>query len=203
MDEEADVLARASKLRPSEFAEALVVLDREAYAEHLLLCGFLPGHILSGKLPHMSPNVSTKRQDLSSRFRLVSVRSVERKMRDYLGDAIRARRDQLGLTQPQLAERIGCEKRTISRWENGGKQDSDGKAFARLEEIAPALETTPAKLLSMALGLAGYRQEAQPTSDDLTDVLTELVAGSAEMKAQLAAMQIELEEIGTTVKRSE
>ena len=201
MDEEADVLARASKLGPSDFAKALVGLDREAYAEHLLLCGFLAGHILSGKLPHMSHNVQANRQDLSRQFRLVSVRAVERTMRDYLGDAIRARRKELGLGQKEAAKRIGCSSKTLGRYEAAGDKDADGRAFIRLEQIAPALETTPAKLLSMALTLAGYRPEAQPGGDDLRDVLTELVAGSAEMKSQLAAMQIELEEIGKTVKR--
>ena len=124
-------------------------------------------------------------------------------MRDYLGDAIRARRKQLGLSQPQLAERVGRDKRTISRWETPRKDGLDSRAFAELESIAPALETTPSKLLSMALGLAGYRPEPQPAADDLTDVLNELLAGSAEMKAQLAAIENELEELGKTVGQSE
>jgi transcriptional regulator with XRE-family HTH domain len=147
--------------------------------------------------------METSRQELSRRFRLVSVRAVERTMRDYLGDAIRARRKQLGLSQPELAERVGRDKRTISRWETPRKDGRDSRAFAELETVADGLETTPAKLLSMVLGLAGYRSEDQPASDDLRETLTALVAGSTEMKAQLAAMQIELEEIGKTVKRSE
>lgn len=122
-------------------------------------------------------------------------------MRDYLGDAIRARRKELGLSQEEAAERIGCSSKTLGRYEAAGEKDADGRAFIRLEQIAPALQTTPAKLLSMALALAGDRPEPQPVSDDLTVVLNELVAGSAEMKSQLAAMQIELEEIGKTVKR--
>lgn len=124
-------------------------------------------------------------------------------MRDYLGDAIRARRKQLGLSQVELAERVGRDKRTISRWETPRKDGRDSRAFAELETVAQGLETTPAKLLSMALGLSGYRPETQPASDDLRETLTELVAGSTEIKAQLAAMQIELKEIGRTVKQTE
>lgn len=150
----------------------------------------------------MSDHAQANRQDLSRRFRLVSVRAVQQTMRDYLGQAIRVRRKELALGQEELAERMGCSSRTISRYEAAGEKDAEGVAFVRLETIADALETTPAKLLSMALGLSGYRPEAQPASDDLRETLTELVAGSTEMKAQLAAMQIELEEIGKTVKRS-
>ena len=151
----------------------------------------------------MSQDMSANRQDLSRHFRLVSVRHVERTMKDYLGDAIRTRRKQLGLNQEQLGERVGCDKRTISRWEAGGDKDADGRAFIRLEQIAPALDTTPAKLLSMALGLAGYRPEPQPVADDLRDVLTELLSGSVEMRAQLAAIETELEDIGKHVRHSE
>ena len=124
-------------------------------------------------------------------------------MRDYLGDAIRARRKELGLGQEEAAERIGCSSKTLGRYEAGGEKDAEGRAFIRLEEIAPALDTTPAKLLSMALGLAGYREEPQPAADDLRDVLTDLLSGSAEMRAQLAAIETELEDIGRHVKRSE
>lgn len=197
------MLRGAAKLGLSQLSQTLVVLGRQVNAKDLCICRFLLSrHTLFGNLPHMSDYAQANRQDLSRGFRLASVRAVQQTMRDYLGQAIRVRRKELDLGQEELAERMGCSSRTISRYEAAGEKDAEGVAFVRLEKIADALETTPAKLLSMALGLSGYRPEAQPASDDLRETLTELVAGSTEMKAQLAAMQIELEEIGKTVKRS-
>lgn len=197
------MVAQSPKLRLGPLVKALKVRPLEANCQNLHLFRLFARHTLSGNLLHMTDACRDTTKDVGRRLRLVSLRSVDRTMRDYLGDAIKARRKQLGLGQEDLADRIGCSSRTLSRWEAGGDKDADGKAFVRLEEIAPALETTPAKLLSMALGLAGYRDEPQPAADDLRDVLTDLLSGSAEMRAQLAAIETELEDIGRHVKRSE
>lgn len=202
MDEETDVMAQRPKLGLGPLIEALKVLPLESDREHFGVVRFLvTGHTLSDNLPDMTDTCRDTTKHVAKRLRMVSLRAMDRTMRDYLGDAINARRKQLDLSQEELAERIGCSSKTLGRWEAGGEKDADGKAFVRLEEIAPALETTPAKLLSMALGLAGDRPDLQPGSGDLTEVLNELVAGNVQLKAQLAAMQIELEEIGKTVKR--
>lgn len=59
-----------------------------------------------------------------------------------LGDVIRERREALGLTQKDLAERSSVEEpQTVSRWERGLNAPTD------LEAVARALETTADELL--------------------------------------------------------
>ena len=61
---------------------------------------------------------------------------------ERLAEAIKARRVELGLTQHQLAERVGVDHNSVSRWELGTRAP-----FHRLDEIASALEITPDALL--------------------------------------------------------
>jgi transcriptional regulator with XRE-family HTH domain len=55
-----------------------------------------------------------------------------------IGTRIQTRRTQLGLTQQQLAVRIGKREKDISRWEND-KNDPDPENYP---ELAAGLETT-------------------------------------------------------------
>jgi transcriptional regulator with XRE-family HTH domain len=60
-----------------------------------------------------------------------------------LGDVIRARREELGLTQTKLAELVPVkESTTVSRWERGERVPND------LDAVARALQTTAAKILA-------------------------------------------------------
>lgn len=61
-----------------------------------------------------------------------------------VGEHIRARRKELGISAEELAERIGKSASTVYRWENGeiGKVDS-----SILVPIAAVLQTTPAALI--------------------------------------------------------
>jgi len=56
--------------------------------------------------------------------------------------AIKLFRDKAGLTQAELAERVGCRQHHISRWEHGDVEVSD----ANLAKIAAALGITPWEL---------------------------------------------------------
>jgi transcriptional regulator with XRE-family HTH domain len=60
-----------------------------------------------------------------------------------LGEAIRAARESAGLTQRQLAARLGCESIKVSRWERGANEPR----IDTLREIAAALGTTAAALV--------------------------------------------------------
>ena len=74
----------------------------------------------------------------SARFALVAAL-----YREQLGDAIRERRRELGLTQKELAKRVNIEEaQTISRWERGENAPTD------LEAVARGLETNVSDLLS-------------------------------------------------------
>jgi len=56
-----------------------------------------------------------------------------------LGLRIRSGRDRLGLTQSELAERVGVSRLTIVRWETGAMPPSNGK----VEQLASTLGTAP------------------------------------------------------------
>lgn len=63
---------------------------------------------------------------------------------DRLSRNIAARRRALGLTQAQIAERLGVDTETLSRFERGKHLPS----LATLERLAQVLATTIAELLS-------------------------------------------------------
>lgn len=60
------------------------------------------------------------------------------------GDRIRARRTHLGLTQVQLAEAVGVEQTTVSKWEVGSSRPRHDD----ISRIAKALKIKPATLFN-------------------------------------------------------
>ncbi len=58
------------------------------------------------------------------------------------GDRVKRRREELGLSQPQLARRIDVSDKTISRWETG----QDAPTPERLDRLAKALHANPIEL---------------------------------------------------------
>lgn len=56
--------------------------------------------------------------------------------------AIKLFRERAGLTQAELAGRVGCHQHHISRWEHGDVRVTD----ANLAKIARALDMTPWEL---------------------------------------------------------
>lgn len=78
--------------------------------------------------------------------------------RELVGEAIRARRKEMGLTQPQLADRVETYLREHGKREDGNPFDAQnisrwerGKNLAttdNLEAVAHSLETTPGEMLA-------------------------------------------------------
>lgn len=66
-------------------------------------------------------------------------------MNHYItGSAIKARREEQGMTQVELAERIGVSDKTVSKWENGrGLPD-----ITLLEPLASALNSSVIELMN-------------------------------------------------------
>ncbi|MFI6485547.1 helix-turn-helix domain-containing protein [Nonomuraea sp. NPDC050663] len=58
------------------------------------------------------------------------------RLRFELGDAVRQRREELGLTQAELAERAGLKQPAVARFEAGGTMPT----IPMLERLAEALE---------------------------------------------------------------
>ena len=61
-----------------------------------------------------------------------------------IGQNIKARRKELGISAETLAERLGVNPSTVYRYESGAIEKLDS---AKLEPIAEALQTTPAHLM--------------------------------------------------------
>ena len=74
------------------------------------------------------------------------MRESEKTLRDRLGRELRKARVALQLTQADIAERVGTDPETISRFERGATLPS----LVRLLELAEALEVTVASLLGGA-----------------------------------------------------
>ena len=51
-------------------------------------------------------------------------------------ERLKARRKELGLTQAELAERVGCTQKDIARWEAGTREPK----LTALKNLARALE---------------------------------------------------------------
>lgn len=71
-----------------------------------------------------------------------------------LAENIQARRKMLKLTQAALAERLGVDTETLSRFERGKHLPS----LTTLDRLATILETTASELLA---------QQAEPVADDV------------------------------------
>ncbi len=87
-----------------------------------------------------------------------------------LGQHIAERRRTRGMTQQELAERVGIESVTLSRMETGVSLPS----IARLADIADALDTRLAELVS---GISSY------ASDQAMEIVESLAPLSAEDRA--------------------
>ena len=78
-----------------------------------------------------------------------------------LGESLRGRREELGLSLRAAAERAGISPAHLSEVERGRKEPS----LAKLTALADALETTPGELfldLAIALGAAAPRPPRHP-----------------------------------------
>ena len=63
-----------------------------------------------------------------------------------LGQSIRKLRNELQITQADLAEKLGISLDTMSRWENGRREPR----YSDIVKMAEILQTTPSQLLKNA-----------------------------------------------------
>lgn len=78
-----------------------------------------------------------------------------------VGERIRAYRERMGITQEELARKIGTRKQTIYKYENNIITNIPSD---KIENIATALETAPVVLM----GWLDIAEENKPTKEELT-----------------------------------
>lgn len=63
-----------------------------------------------------------------------------------IGERIKRRRIELGITQTQLAQEVGVYRPTVSKWERGATEKI---LVGNLRKVAEVLHTTPNDLLGV------------------------------------------------------
>ena len=94
------------------------------------------------------------------------------------GKRIKARREELNLRVEDVARRVGMNKATYYRYENG---DTKNMKFAKIQAIAEVLQTSPAELVVWEKEMPATKNGSghteldnlihQLSDDDLEDVL--------------------------------
>ena len=111
-----------------------------------------------------------------------------------LAHAVRARREEIGLSQEDVARAVDVSLRTYSRWELGqGKRDNISH---RLDALAEALDTTAADLAARALVITGQPVD-RPLPEDadaqIRQSILDLRGQLEDLKAQLLLVRTQQE----------
>ena len=107
-----------------------------------------------------------------------------------LRQAIRARREKLGLSQEDLARAINVSLRTYSRWELG--QDKRDNVNPKLELIAAALDTTAEQLTADSLIILGAPVDQALDADS---ALVAVDRALFEIRGQLEDLRAQVERV--------
>jgi transcriptional regulator with XRE-family HTH domain len=102
--------------------------------------------------------------------------------RGGVGARLRAARRAAGMTQKQLAEAIGVESITVSRWERGVTVP----ALSRLRRVAEITETTVSDLVRAPDAVSGQAAELAALREELAETrqLVDRVAQALERLAR-------------------
>lgn len=96
-------------------------------------------------------------------------------MKYEIGKRIRKYREELGISQKELAEKIGVSNGRVSNWEQGlNRPDAD-----MLAELCFALQVSPSVLLEVKL-----------SDEDLTDIEWKIIQAYREKKDLQKAVRI-------------
>lgn len=109
---------------------------------------------------------------------------------DVVADYVRRRREQIGLTQDQLAQRAGISVQTIKFLETGRLQNPP--KLSNLTKMAHALRVPPDVLVTLATG-APEEPEAPvlPDGTVLTPIMLRLVQAIQGLPEEEQARQVE------------
>lgn len=87
-----------------------------------------------------------------------------------VGDRIKIRRQELGFTVDDLADRIGKSRATVYRYENG---DIENMPVSVIEPLAAALDTTPAYIAGWTNDSYNWDKDIEHRMDSIPDAIRE------------------------------
>lgn len=113
-----------------------------------------------------------------------------------VGKFIREKREDLGLSQEDIARACGVNRATVSRWESGNISNMRRN---KLEALANVLQISPSALLtetiddSIDFRVERFTIQKEPSGVDLNPLITELIcramsATDDEIRAAIAVM---------------
>ena len=98
-----------------------------------------------------------------------------------IGLAIAMRREQIGLTQEELANAVGVSKASVCRWESG---DISNMRRDRIQKLAQALKISPLELLNEEVdGFFSNIKENAP-NDEIRSAIIEKVNNMSDEQAK-------------------
>ncbi len=97
-----------------------------------------------------------------------------------VGEKIKAKRKELGLTQTELGEKLGVQKNAVSKWETGRVDDIPG---SKLRSMAALFGVTPSWLIDDAapetVTLDSFTYAMQNETRDLTEMDKQILLSMA------------------------
>ena len=131
-------------------------------------------------MPRMISQGRTSNKPTTTRAQHARFELVAALYKEQLGLIIKRRREDLDLTQKQLAEKAGVEEsQTVSRWERGMNAPID------LEAVAAGLKTTAAEMLAELSPVTKQRKRSSLPAEPLSRVEAKLDAIIAHFKIEL------------------
>ena len=125
---------------------------------------------------------------------MANLEAVSSAQKTALRQAVRERREELGLSQEDVARLLHCSLRTYSRLELG--QSKRDNISHRLEEIAAVLDTTAADLAARALVITGQPLDQPPpegAADQIRRSILDLRGQLEDLKAQVERVKTQQE----------
>lgn len=165
--------------------------DREKRRLNLF---FAVRHFLSCRLTDMTGHKTTQSLSMDNEVRMATMGEMAGAQKTALARAVRERREQIGLSQEDVARELHVSLRTYSRWELG--QNKRDNISHRLEVVAAALQTTADDLAARALIISGQPKD-RPLPEDadaqIRQSILDLRGQLEDLKAQILLVRTQQE----------
>lgn len=117
-----------------------------------------------------------------------------------IGQRIKERRKELDMTADELGRRIGKNRATVYRYENG---DIENLPIDVLKPIAKALDVAPQYLMGWDADMEGASEKAEPTVDFLVMHDDDVMAVVETMSSLTPKSREELKQFAEFLKKKE